>query len=470
MSSNSKAIAKLKKKYNKFPWKVGSFGLKSWFLQNFPPFLILFLLRNVLVKSEYKLKRESTKFFQYSVIAYSTKKRRCCDQSLVIAFGLIDRYFDIAYVALIRNAVRSTMSNSTKRHELSDHILETTKGLNTSILDATGWYQLSRGLFFIGYFRAAWIARENSMSLSVVEGSDRSSDATAVSRAIQAHLERLELDSAKEILAKTNYLGKKALSALQEALAWFEGNGVPHLIDATVQVGASEELFYQLVKGKRVALVGPGHPRGEYGDEIDATDTVARVKFVGVKNLPPQKFHGSRCNIAYQAAVGVLAEYMGLGLKIDYYENIDLMVSSSALSQFRAIPILNIESTIPMYRTTPVSGIIILYQLIKASPKKLMVYGYDFRADRKQYSNAARDFYKDNGPLIGHPYPGFEFEDLPQWIIASDFGEHDFVSNFCFAQNLYKAGLFDIEPYGKSILELTPYQYVERLEEMLGDW
>jgi hypothetical protein len=35
---------------------------------------------------------------------------------------------------------------------------------------------------------------------------------------------------------------------------------------------------------------------------------------------------------------------------------------------------------------------------------------------------------------------------------------------------LYKAGLFDIEPYGKSILELTPYQYVERLEEMLGDW
>ena len=136
------------------------------------------------------------------------------------------------------------------------------------------------------------------------------------------------------------------------------------------------------------------------------------------------------------------------------------MVSSSALSQFRAIPILNIESTIPMYRTTPVSGIIILYQLIKASPKKLMVYGYDFRADRKQYSNAARDFYKDNGPLIWHPYPGFDFEDLPQWIIASDFGEHDMVSNFCFAQNLYKAGLFYIEPYGKSILELTPYQYV----------
>jgi hypothetical protein len=47
---------------------------------------------------------------------------------------------------------------------------------------------------------------------------------------------------------------------------------------------------------------------------------------------------------------------------------------------------------------------------------------------------------------------------------------HDPVSNFCFAQNLYKAGLFEIEPFGASILALTPYQYVERLEEMLGDW
>ena len=54
--------------------------------------------------------------------------------------------------------------------------------------------------------------------------------------------------------------------------------------------------------------------------------------------------------------------------------------------------------------------------------------------------------------------------------ISASFSAHDPVSNFCFAQNLYKAGLFEIEPYGASILALTPCQYVERLEEMLGDW
>jgi hypothetical protein len=54
--------------------------------------------------------------------------------------------------------------------------------------------------------------------------------------------------------------------------------------------------------------------------------------------------------------------------------------------------------------------------------------------------------------------------------ITTSFSTHDPVSNFCFEQNLYEAGLFEIEPYGASILALTPYQYVERLEEMLGDW
>ena len=80
-------------------------------------------------------------------------------------------------------------------------------------------------------------------------------------------------------------------------------------------------------------------------------------------------------------------------------------------------------------------------------------------------------FYRVNGWKFGSNYSTV-FKDgyLSCSTIAKSFSAHDPVSNLCFAQNLYKAGLFEIEPYGKSILELTPYQYVERLEEMLGDW
>ena len=80
------------------------------------------------------------------------------------------------------------------------------------------------------------------------------------------------------------------------------------------------------------------------------------------------------------------------------------------------------------------------------------------------------EFYETSSWVFEHPNDFVADGVYFKFARARDFSVHDPVSNFCFAQNLYKAGLFDIEPYGKSILELTPYQYVERLEEMLGDW
>jgi len=349
-------------------------------------------------------------------------------------------------------------------------VLVATKQLAPIIFDATGWYQLSRGLFSLGYFRAAWVARENSLDLSIVEGLKSNSSSTLVKHAVEASLERLDFESAGSILKATSKLGPEALVSYGKFVGFLEGSNTNKLDYELNCSSVAELLFRDLVTDKKVALVGSGHPRGEYGDEIDSSESVARVKFVGVENLPDPKFHGVRCNIVYQAALNVLSEYSKAGVNINFYENIDIFVSDSTFSCFGDKPVKNIGLHTHMYRTTAISGLVMLYQLICAFPKAIKIYGYDFRVDRKQYSNAARDFYKDNGSILGHPYPGFDTEDMPSWIIAYDFTSHDFVSNFCFAQNLYKAGLFDIEPYGKSILELTPYQYVERLEEMLGDW
>ena len=99
-----------------------------------------------------------------------------------------------------------------------------------------------------------------------------------------------------------------------------------------------------------------------------------------------------------------------------------------------------------------------------------MIFGYDFYSKIEQYSTEVLEFYRPRGVVIGDLFLFERFGGLPNGEIAWSFSVHDPVSNFCFAQNLYKAGLFEIEPYGASILALTPYQYVERLEEMLGDW
>jgi len=470
VNSNSKEIAKLKKKYSKWPIDRGSAGFNTKILVLLPAMLTTMLLKRFLRKSEYKLKRESIKFFQLCNRAYGERKFRKCRRLLRIAINLLGSNFPISYKILLSNAISETSKDARNRVLISDAVLLATKLLEPAIFDATGWYQLSRGLFSLGYFRAAWVARENSLDLSIDEGSKSSSSPTAVSRAIEAHLERLNLESVKKLLELTDKISRKSFDSFRDYMNLIERSSVKYRVDEPITASVQEQLFHKLVHNKRVSLVGPGHPHGEHGIEIDSAQTIARVKFVGEKNLPDSKFHGSRCNIAYQAAISPLAKFIELGMNINFYENIDLFVSNSELSNFCGKPVMNVNLLIPMYRTTAVSGIVMLYQLIRTCPIMLKVYGYDFRSSRKQYSDAARDFYKENGVILGHPHPGFDREKLPEWLVALDFSEHDFVSNFCFAQNLYKSGLFDIEPYGKSILELTPYQYVERLEEMLGDW
>ena len=470
MSSNSKEIAKLKKKYSKWSGDGGFSGLKKKILMLLPAWCVIILLNRVLNLSEYRLKRESIKFFQMSNRAYGAKKLRRCDRLLCISLELLGSNLPNSYKVLLRNSVVLTLDNQFERRALSNSVLIATKELEPSLLDATCWYQLSRGLFSIGYFRAAWCARENSLDISIDEGLERNSSPTAVVRAVEADLERLNLDSVRKLLELTDKIPRQSFDSLRAHLNLFERSSVKNPVDEPIVASSPDQLFHELVYNKNVALVGPGHPHGEYGIEIDSAETVTRVKFVGEENLPPSRFHGARCNIAYQAALNILNEYVEAGLNLDFYQNIDMLVSNSELPHFSGKPVVTIKHPISMYRTTAISGVIMLYQLINARPKAIKIYGFDFRAHRKQYSDSARDFYHVNGPILGNPYPGFDSDNLPSWIVAMDFSEHDFVSNFCFAQNLYKAGLFDIEPYGKSILELTPYQYVERLEEMLGDW
>ena len=159
MSSNSKAIAKHKRKYNKWPPKRRLRDFKSSILNYLPAFIIVWILKKFLIESDYRLKRESTKFFELSNRAYACNKIRKTDRLLVVALNLVGLHVSHSYAVLLRKAVESTSDNPKSRRDQSDLVLLATQELKAGLFDATGWYQFSRGLFCLGYFRAAWIAR-----------------------------------------------------------------------------------------------------------------------------------------------------------------------------------------------------------------------------------------------------------------------------------------------------------------------
>jgi len=296
--------------------------------------------------------------------------------------------------------------------------------------------------------------------------------ATVVGRAIQAHLERRKFANVEALLAKlAGQIKDIGLRDIRDYLDMMQNKYVMPPLDPNSPSFEAEKLFSELITGKSVALVGPGSPSGHYGNEIDSANTVVRIKYVGREHLPPQEFHGHRCDISQYNLLDPLIALADGNLPQTFVTDLQLVLTvlTSPQKSIQDRPILNLISSGPTYRTTSTSGIRGLFQLLRYSSERLTIFGFDFYSKIEQYSREMTLFYQGHGPKLGDPF-FYNRGPILTAEIAGSFSAHDPVSNFCFAQNLYKAGMFEIEPYGASILALTPYQYVERLEEMLGDW
>ena len=470
MSSKSKEIAKLRRKYSKNPAKKIDFkNVKTFVLSQLPSLIAVPVLKCVLDKSDYLLKRESIKFFHLSSVAYGAKHNRRCLRLLGVALKLLGSNIPNSYVELIKSAVISTLKNSKNRCITSDEILDATRELDPILIDATCWYQLSRGLFCFGFSRAAWVARENSLDQSIVEGSRTESNPLELKRALEAHLERRNFGSINELfLSQKEKTGKYSFIDLQRHLSLFNNSAVRFEDNQFVNNYECAELFSSMVLDKIVSLVGSGSPSGELGDDVDSSDSVIRLKFVGQEYLPKQEILGSRCDVSQYNSIEVLcnlAEDNNIHL---FTDSLKMIISNSDFRKLRDTPVFPLLD-FPVYRSTAVSGLRCLATISMFRPAKLKVFCFDFYTKIEQYDQNLLNFYYEDGWKLGNWF-GVGDRKFTKAMISKEFSTHDLVSNFCFAQNLYKAGLFDIEPYGKSILELTPFQYVERLEEMLGDW
>jgi hypothetical protein len=475
LSLENSEIEKLKKKYLRPPNQMGLARLKSFVLENSPAWLVVALLRRFVTKSVYQSKRESVTFFKRANVAYGAHRQRRSARLLRVAFGLLGDEFSRDYSRLIIGATNQTQLDASRRSALSGEILDATKALPIDGTDATGWYQLSRGLFSVGYFRAAWVARENSIELSIREGEATGAGATAVGRAIQAHLERRNFANVEALLAKSaGQIKDIGLRDIRDYLDMMQNKYVMPPLDPNSPNFEAEKLFSELITGKSVALVGPGSPSGHYGNEIDSADTVVRIKYVGREHLPPQEFHGHRCDINYfgNSEIESLLSSGSATEVSHWYRGLSLTLSSNSTnSTIGNSAILNLLSLPLTYRTTAYSGMRVLHAISKRDALSINIYGLNFYADKLTYSAENQKFLENAADTLGHnSFDKRGIAEQKSFYRARDLFIHDPVSNFCFAQNLYKAGLFEIEPFGASILALTPYQYVERLEEMLGDW
>ena len=474
MKPDIRALRKLKRKYSKNPDDRGVALVKKLLLSYSPGWLIVWVLRKYFVKSDYKAARESTKFFELSNMTYGAGKRLKTQRLLMIALRLLGDRLPKSYISLLRSAIAGTLKDPPTRNSLSNSILSATKEIQVNVFDASHWYQLSRGLFSLGYFRAAWVARENSLDLSISESLIPGANSTALQRGIEVNIER-GLPESDDFLTHS-YLDVKDSFNSEHASYFSIVNHTSAKFQSATAVSENdgEHVFHEMIKGRSVAIVGPSPIQGEYGTEIDAHEIVIRIKFAGRENLPEKKFLGERCDVNFYGN-SELASILKLGSDQFVHETLrgpKIVLSYRYSSDLECdIKVVNLQGDNILFRNNPLAGVRVLFAVVKLQPRKVKLFGFDFYASKSDYHKKLNSFLQTSSYVLGHnKLEADNLKEISKAYRSVALLRHDPVSNFCFAQNLYKAGLFTAEPYCTSILELTPYQYVERLEEMLGDW
>ena len=438
------------------------------------PFRVILFLKKMTSADSYMSVIESKQFLIRANTAFSADRKRRTKKFLKVALELLGRDLPSGFKRSVLKKFFSVIRDPNLHKETSIALIEATEVMasETQLVSPDTWFFLSKFLNWFGFLKAGCIARENSALLWRAVKLDDLSSVRSVETSCAAHLESGDLLSAENLLLEFKHkISAHRLPHFQFYIDSLHGSYVFSDSRTNGQFVESEQKLIELVRGRQVVLVGTGSPMGNYGNEIDEADTVVRVKFSGTDHLPSGKFHGTRCDIALYPNLLPMKMILRDGVDLEFLRDLKLVLTFTKFDSptIQKVPVMFVDGLRSAYPYGDLtSGIMCLVNLLRYQPSSLKLFGFDFYAGQVLYDSNLINFYKDQGWTMGDPT--WRTGDRSSTFFDQVQGHfwHDQISNFSLARNLYKAGKFTVEPFGASILELTPIEYADRIEQILG--
>lgn len=469
----SKKLPKNKSPYDTFD------RLRRWIFLLTPTRLSVFLFRKLVDEDREHNSLESAKFLIETNNIYPTRYYFLIGKFLRFSLALGDVKLPSSYIREITNSLKKTRRNPSTRKKTCHQILNATSELSEKQTSAHGWKLVSLALSGLGFIRAGTIARNHCLTVALGEVSSGNASDRTYDLAIKGLLEARRFDEAIQLIedhptptgpTNANQTYIDYLFLLKQRRPEIKQN------DANLE-SERENLLSKLVAGKSIALVAPGVIEKEYGQNIDWHDTVIRIKFNGRSALPDEKFVGRRCDItSHNSNFLTLAAQKNLDPSSNIFEAPDLKLIIAKKGEFETIegvPVLSMNGWAPTFLTTGTSGTLLLFEILKAAPTTIKLFGFDFYTNRQVYNHALMATYRLSSNPDGDNPRAFSWSGIsfPIYSIARSHISHDLKSDFLLVKNLYElSGLIDGAPEVLEILSLTADEFDIRLEEMLGDW
>jgi hypothetical protein len=454
--------------------------LKRWIFLLMSTSPSVFLFRKLVDEDRERNTIEAAKFLVDANNIYPTRFYFLIGKFLRFSLALGGVKLPKPYVSEIINLLKETRRDPSRRRAACNQILSATSKLSPKQTSANGWKLVSLALSGLGFIRAGTIARNFCLAAALSEVSSGNATNRTTNLAIKGLLESRRFDEARLFIE--SHTSRNDASTADETysdyLALLMQRRPEIRFQSPVVESEVEKLFSSLVTGKSIALVAPGVIENEYGQEIDSHDTVFRVKFNGRSAMLDEEFVGRRCDItSHNSDLLTLAKLGKFDSNKSISEAPDLKLIIAKKGDFgmiEGIPVKRMKGWSPTFLTTATSGTLLLFEALRASPKNLKLFGFDFYTNRQIYNKALMSAYKAN-PIAtdGDDPRSFDWSDdifsIPR--IARSHISHDLKSDFLLVKNLYElSGLIDGTPEVLEVLNLSADEYDVRLEEVLGDW
>lgn len=216
----------------------------------------------------------------------------------------------------------------------------------------------------------------------------------------------------------------------------------------------ADDRMRQLVEGKRVAIVGPADTGDELGDEIDGFDVIARTRFQ--KDFIQENRHrqGSRTDIAYYNGRDVAEMYDQIQRYID---DGDLKLVVSRPLSYESLRHIDAEwlrfyrHDFSLYHYGMALALPrIAYDLLQYDPAEICLFNTDMYTGENAFAAGYRNEQKGFAP-------GSVLNDL---IIS-----HDLKTDFKLFKAMQATGVLTARGVTRDVLDLTPDEYVAKLEQ-----
>lgn len=424
---------------------------------------------------------EAAKFLSDTNNIYPTRFYRLLPKFLRFSLSLGNVDLPNYYINFLSRSIMQTRKTPSDRQKVCQDALTQTDKLPYQQLSTQSWKLLSLALSGFGFIRAGTSARKNCLKSALYEVSLNTASQRTLNLAIRGLLESRRFDEARTCIEKfLEHLDPDVINNVYGAYLELMKQPRPKVSALSSQSSTpADHLFSHLLKGKNIALVAPSVIKTDSGAEIDAHDTVVRIKFHGKSAMPAEKLVGRRCDITShnEDSLTIASGNQKISASLfDDANDLKLFIAKKGdLKSIRSLPVRNMRDWPPTFLTTGTSGSLILFDLLTASPKKLKMFGFDFYTERQQYNTETLTLYSSKNFIKSLSLRKNEFDfglsQLGSARIANAHIGHDLKSDFLLIKNLYElSGLIDGTPEVIAVLNLTTGEYDMKLEEMLGDW